>query len=267
MCASHSGRPEHVERAARLLARGGFQVEALLCGVHAPFDDEAAADLRARGLEPNALHNNCSGKHAGMLLACALYGFTTGDYISPQHPLQRAALEEVGRFCRQDLIGIGVGVDGCSAPAFRLPLECVARGFAALVDPRSAGIPEREAAAAGRVVEAMTTAPEMVAGPRRFTTALMQATRGRVLGKEGAEGFYAAAVRSPRPLGIAIKIADGGERCRDGVVVEVLRQLGALEEAELAALAPYQRAAVRNHRAFFVGEIEPQVRLAFEDPA
>lgn len=266
VCASHAGRPEHVERAASLLERGGFSIGALLCGAHPPFDDAAAAELRRQGVEPSPLHNNCSGKHAGMLLACALYGYSVGDYIAPQHPLQRAALEQLGRFCRCDLVSIGIGVDGCSAPAFRLPLARAAQGFAALVDPVAAGIPRAEATAARAVVEAMTAAPEMVAGPGRFTTRLMQVTRGRILGKEGAEGFYAAAVRAPRPLGIAVKIADGAERCRDAVVVEVLRQLGVLEREELAALEPYHRVMVRNHRAFFVGEIEPTIELEMAVP-
>jgi L-asparaginase II len=107
----------------------------------------------------------------------------------------------------------------------------------------------------------MGKAPEMVAGPGRFTTRLIAASGGRVIGKEGAEGFYGIAVRGPVALGIALKIADGGERCRDGVVLDLLRQLGSLAGAELAELADVYSPALLNHRGIRVGEIVPEVEL------
>ena len=111
------------------------------------------------------------------------------------------------------------------------------------------------------IVRAMTGEPEMVAGPGRFTTRLMAATGGRVLGKEGAEGFYGLAVRGPVALGIALKIADGGERCRDGVVLDVLRQLGSLSAAELAELEDLHSPPLHNHHGLRVGEVRPEVDL------
>jgi len=107
----------------------------------------------------------------------------------------------------------------------------------------------------------MTSEPVMVAGRGRFTTRLMEVTRGRVLGKEGAEGFYSLAVRGPVALGIAVKIADGGERCRDGVVLDVLRELGSLSGAEFEELADHYAPPVLNARGLRVGEIVPEVDL------
>jgi len=108
----------------------------------------------------------------------------------------------------------------------------------------------------------MAAAPEMVAGPGRFTTRLIAATGGRVVGKEGAEGFYGVAVRGPVALGIALKVADGGERCRDGVVLDVLLQLGSLSGAELSGLAESYRPPLYNHRGLRTGEIVPDVDLS-----
>jgi L-asparaginase II len=265
ICASHGGRPEHVERARSLLARGGFTVDDLQCGAHPPLDAEAARALAAAGEAPTPLHNNCSGKHAGMLLACRLLDLPAADYLDPEHPLQRRIRERVALFCGVAEEAIGVAVDGCSAPTFHLPLAAVARAYAALVAPGMAppvaaagGGP---AAAAERLVSAMTGRPEMVAGPGRFTTLLMQATRGRILGKEGAEAFYAAGVRGPVALGVALKIADGGERGRDGVVIDLLRQLGVLSAEEMEALAGLRRRVVRNHRGLEVGEVVPDFEL------
>jgi L-asparaginase II len=262
ICASHSGTPEHTRKAESLLSRGGFTVADLLCGAHAPFDPESARRLLEEGSPPTALHNNCSGKHAGMLLACQLLGFPPQGYVAEDHPLQRLNHGHVATFCRIAPEAIGIGVDGCSVPAYHIPLAAAARGYAALAHPEAAALPADVAAAAGRIVAAMTAEPGMVAGPARFTTRLMQVTGGRVLGKEGAEGFYGLAVRGPVALGIAVKIADGGERARDSVVLDVLRRMGSLSGSELAALAEaYYAPEIRNWRGLRVGRIEPQVDL------
>ena len=260
ICASHAGRAEHVERAAALLARGGLGPEHLGCGPHPPLDAAAARALCARGESPSALHSNCSGKHAGMLLACRLLDFPTDGYVEPDHPLQRQILAWVARASGVAAGSIGLAVDGCSAPTFRLPLAGAARAYAGLADPELAGWGEG-AALARRVVGAMTAAPAMVAGPGRFTTRLMEVTGGRVLGKEGAEGLYGVAVRGPVALGLAVKIADGGERCRDGVVLELLRQVGSLSAAELGELQAFHRPQRRNCRDLVIGEVVAEVEL------
>jgi len=260
-CASHGGTPAHVRRAADLLARGGFSVEHLLCGAHWPLDAQAAEELRREGGQPTPLHNNCSGKHAGMLLACRMLNLPTEDYLAADHPWQQRILGHVAEFCGVSAGEIGLAVDGCGIPTFHLTLAAAARGYAALADPEAAGLPAGVAAAAGKVVRAMTGVPEMVAGPGRFTTRLMEATRGRVLAKEGAEGFYGLAVRGPVALGIAVKIADGGERCRDGVVLDVLRQLGCLAGAEFEELRELHSPPLHNHRGLRVGEVRPEVDL------
>lgn len=261
ICASHGGRPEHVERARRLLERGGFSVADLLCGAHAPFDPEAARDLLARGEEPTALHSNCSGKHAGMLLACRLLGYPTAEYTAADHPLERRMLAQMAALARVEESAIGLGVDGCSIPAFHMTLSAMARAYAALADPVAAGLEPELARALAQVAEAMGAAPEMVAGPGRFTTRLIAATGGRVIGKEGAEGFYAMAVLSPFALGLAFKVADGGERGRDGVALEMLRQMGALSGEELAGLEDLMKPVVRTVRGVPVGEVVPEIEL------
>jgi L-asparaginase II len=261
ICASHGGTPEHTGRVVTLLERGDFGVADLLCGAHPPFDRPSAEALARRGEAPSPLHNNCSGKHAGMLLACRLLALPTADYVAASHPLQERILTEVARLVGLDREAIGLGIDGCSVPAYHMPIEAAARGYAALADPEAAGLAPALAAAVRRVVAAMTAEPGMVAGPGRFTTRLMVVTGGRVLGKEGAEGFYALAVRGPVALGIAVKIADGGERCRDGVVLDLLRQMGSLSGEEFAALEEHYRPILRNSRGLVVGEVCPEVEL------
>ena len=201
-----------------------------------------------------------------MLCSCLVLGLPTEDYIRSDHPLQRLLVEEVALWAAMAADDIAVGIDGCSLPTFRMPLRAAARAYAALADPPAAGFDEAHDAAARRVVEAMTGSPEMVAGPGRFTTRLMEVTGGRVLGKEGAQGYYSVAVRGPVALGVAVKVADGDLRCRDGVVLEVLRQLGSLSSVELEELAPFYRVPITNRRDMVVGEVVPDVQLERLEP-
>lgn len=261
-CSSHSGTEAHAERARGMLVRAGLSEAALGCGAHRPFDAESAAELDRAGVAPTALHNNCSGKHAAMLVGCLATGLPTAGYLAYDHPYQRRIALEIAACCGLDGEALGpAGVDGCGAPTFELPALALARGFAKLAapDPERRGSPR--AAALARVARAMGEHPGMVAGPGRFTTALIATTGGRVIGKEGAEGVYGLAIRGPLPMGAALKIADGGERARDTVVLELLHQLGALSGEELARLAPFYRPELRNHRGLAVGEIVAELEL------
>ncbi|HYX25642.1 MAG TPA: asparaginase, partial [Thermoanaerobaculia bacterium] len=118
ICASHGGTPEHTRRAADLLARGGFGAGDLLCGAHWPLDPRAAEALRQAGETPTPLHNNCSGKHAGMLLACRLLGLPVADYVAGDHPWQQRILKHVAGCCGLPPESIGQAVDGCSVPTY-----------------------------------------------------------------------------------------------------------------------------------------------------
>jgi len=260
ICASHGGFELHTRAVSELLARWDLEPAALLCGPHEPVDAGAARSLRESGAAPTSLHNNCSGKHAGMLGTCRAAGLSLGDYVSADHPLQREVARVIARSCRVEPETMGIGMDGCSVPSFQVPLAGVATAYADLAQPEGLDDPV-DSARTARVYEAMTGSPEMVAGPGRFTTRLMEVGGGSILGKEGADGLYAVAVRAPRRLGIALKIADGTEVCRDGVVLEVLRQLGALDDEQIASLEDFRVPKRRNCRGRAVGEVVPEVSL------
>ena len=254
MCSSHGGEPAHVRTAARLLAKGGFSERDLLCGAHAPMHAPSAARLLRRGEAPRALHNNCSGKHAGLLLACRLYGFSPRGYIETSHPIHREILARLSAFTGVAADGIPVGVDGCSLPVFWLPLSALARGYARLAS-------DQAGASASRLVAAMGQRPDMMAGRQRFTTDFLRVGGGRWVGKEGAEGVYAIGLRAPQPLGLAFKIEDGGIRARDAVSLALLEDLGRLPRAAARALAAHRAPAVINARGRLVGQIEAVARF------
>jgi L-asparaginase II len=265
---SHSGEAIHREVVRSILAKADLAVEALQCGTHMPFDEGTAKALRAAGAHPDLLHNNCSGKHAGMLVLARHLGAPIETYLDPTHPIQQMILARLAQFAAVREEEVGVAVDGCSAPVFAVPLQAMARSYGNLVAP-TADLPERTREAARQVVAAMVEAPEMVGGTRlRLDTDLMRALPGQIVSKVGAEGVQLLGLlpcpRYPRGLGIAIKIEDGDiRRARDPVVLETLRQLGLFESGIPDSLAAYAYAQVINHRRLQVGEVRPAFALSF----
>ena len=254
-CASHSSEPRHVAVARSTLEKAGVEASALACGPHPPFDEEAAAALRAAGEAPGRIHNNCSGKHAGMLALAKAHGWPLEGYHEPGHPVQQRMLDEIERWTGVDRSAIRTGVDGCGVVTFAVPLAGLARAFGRLAAAASAGEPGPET-----VVEAMAAHPFLVAGSGRLGTRLAEVTGGRVLAKVGAEGVYGAMVRD-RELGIALKARDGAKRAGETALMGVLEALGVLEPDEWDALESWARPVVRNTRDEAVGGVRPVVEL------
>jgi L-asparaginase II len=263
MSASHNGEPVHVALAASLLARTGHEVEDLECGAHAPLDPASARELERRGEQPTPLHNNCSGKHAGMLALADELGAPFAGYRAPEHPVQRAMLESVARFSGLEPAAIPLGLDGCGVPCFGLSIYRMALAYARLMRP-PADAPEAVRGASARVREAMMAHPYLVAGRERIDTDLMQALPGAILSKVGAGGVQCIGL--PEGIGIAVKLDDGGTSASVGstppgvAALAALRGRGVLDDDAWAALEPYARPAVRS----IAGELAGHARAAFQ---
>ena len=257
-CASHSGEPAHVAGVELMLAKAGLDASALACGVHWPLSQPAAVALARTGA-PSALHNNCSGKHAGFLcLACAM-GIDHVGYCRPEHPVQREV-----RAVLEDLTGVALGeercaVDGCSVPTWATPLTNLAHAFAKFGTGR--GLARERARAAERLRTACAQKPWYVAGTGRFCTEIMQLFGARVFVKTGAEGVYCGALPE-LGLGIAIKCDDGAGRAAQAVMAAVIARFLPLEAAERAALAPFVCPVLRNWNGIEVGALRVTEALA-----
>lgn len=225
MAASHTGSRTHQAAVLRLLDRADLTPGALRCPHALPVDPAA---LRERP-EPTRLAHNCSGKHAGFLLSTQRRGAEAGRYLAADAPVQQAVRRRLRDTCAASLSG--PGVDGCGAPAWRLPLVALARGFAHLARGRQLARDDQELA---QVAVAMRTHPELVGGRAIVDTELMRAD-ARVLAKRGAEATLAIAVQlPPGPIGVAIKVSDGGARALGPIAAAVLRPLGITVPAGLA---------------------------------
>ncbi|HEX7155414.1 MAG TPA: asparaginase [Thermoanaerobaculia bacterium] len=270
-CGSHGGEPVHVATAAALLRKGELDESDLLCGAHLPYDEKASAELRASGEEPSPLHNNCSGKHAGMLLATQVMDVPSSRYIDAEHPLQVLMRETVAEFAGLTPAEVPVGIDGCGVPAFYLSLHRTAFAYARLM----AGGVDQYIESGSKVVEAMTSQPHFVGGHWTMTTPLMTAFQGELLAKEGAEGLYAMAlspalnaeltdtlrVADDVAVGIALKIDDGSMgRGRNPVILRTLELLG-IDVSARPELHRYREWPLHNAAGTPVGEVRAEFEL------
>jgi L-asparaginase II len=243
LCASHSGEPRHTDTVLSVLDRIGLDESSLRCGVHPPIDEATARQRWKAGIDPSPACNNCSGAHAGMLLACRANGWSIENYGSPDHPLQRATREILSVFAALAGEPLEIAVDNCAVPTFRLPLNRAAQAFARLTS--GDGLPQQLREAARRVVHAMTSYPEMVGGKQRFDSDLMRLATGSVVAKGGAEGFQALGI-IPQQLGIAIKISDGNPRAIPPVALRLLEHFQGLDPPQLLELAEYREPKIVN---------------------
>lgn len=253
--ASHSGEEMHVTIAARMLEKAGISESDLRCGAHLPFSSRTSQAMLRAGEEPTQRHNNCSGKHAAMLAFAKHIGADIATYDLPEHPIQREILRTVAEFCEVKESDIELGIDGCAAPNFALPLRAMAFGFLNLIAPGRFRADVQTACS--RIVQAMMVHPDLIGGSDRLDTMIMKAARGRLISKVGADGVWLCGIlpcdEFPSGAAIALKIADGDDhKARPVVSVEVLRQLGILSNADLADVSPMP---VKNRRGDTVGFI------------
>jgi len=229
-CGSHAGADEHVAGVAEMLAKAGLGEAALACGSHWPLGAEEARALARQGERPGPMHNNCSGKHAGMLACAVQRRLETKGYENVRHGVQVEIAQVLAAMTDAPHEVDAAAHDGCSVPAWVAPIEDLARAFGRFVSGREMN--QARALACGRLMAACLAEPNMVAGRKQFCTVMMRKLDGRAFIKGGAEGVYCGGLPD-REFGIALKIDDGAKRAAEVTM-----------SAVLAALLPEARSAI-----------------------
>ena len=251
-CASHSGEASHVALAAGVLAKAGLSEASLGCGAHWPLNAEAARALAASGAQPSALHNNCSGKHAGFLCLAADQGWDLGSYIAPEHPVQEAGRAAIEALTGERLDAERRATDGCSIPTYAVSLKGLALGFARFATGE--GLEPQRAAAAARLRRAVVDHPHFVAGTGRFDTEFMSRFGARAFTKTGAEGVFIAALPEAG-LGIAVKADDGATRAAETMIAALIARFAGFDKAERGEAERFLAPEFRNWRGVPVGRM------------
>lgn len=258
LCASHNGEPMHVAQVENLLGKAGVPWQRLQCGCHVPMLGELAPAGASPPAHWDERNHNCSGKHSGFLAYCVQHGLPLESYLAPGHPLQQAIRRDVAAAVGLAPEELKMGIDGCSAPNYAMPLANLARGFARLA---TGAQDARFGASFALLADAMTAHPELVSGTGRNDLAFMQAGRGDWVTKVGADGVQVVASRS-RGQALALKVGDGNKLALYAATVDALDQLGWLDEEQRQQLAPWRWKVIATVRGAPVGERRAVFHLA-----
>ena len=247
MCASHNGEDIHVQTAKEMLEKLSYDMSYYECGSHAPYDRKSKVELIKNSQEPTPLHNNCSGKHAGMLCLTKYLKADPAGYTNVEHPVQQAIMKQVKKF--SELEDFPLAVDGCSAPVPFMSLYNIA-----LMYQKLASVDHEDLSP---LYDAMVSNPMLVAGTDRFDTDFIEAMKGHAVTKVGGEAIRGIGFRKDdgSVLGIAIKMLDGNQRCVPSVALAVLENLKLLTSAVIEKLKKYTNITLKNHRLLEVGSI------------
>jgi L-asparaginase II len=253
--ASHGGEAFHVAAARSILEKAGLTEAALACGPHLPLHQPTANAMLCAGETAGRIHNNCSGKHAGMLAHCVQQQWVTNGYHNAAHPMQRRVLSTLTKWMRIDAEDVDSGIDGCGLPTFAIVLDAVAEGCARFAAAVAAGEP-----APAAIFNAMVAHPEYVAGTDRLDTDLMRAAGTRLFAKVGAEGFYTAGIPAMK-VGVAIKVEDGNKRAAEPAILAVLRHIEAIGDREIDQLKRHAEPEILNTRHEAVGRLRTVLNI------
>ena len=259
-CASHSGEPMHVDRVVAWLGRMGLSADDLECGPQMPGHEPSARSLIQAGTAPTRAHNNCSGKHSGMLTTAVHLGEPTKGYTGDDHPVQKRLKTVMAEMSGCDLSGVPTGYDGCGIPVYGVPLKGLATAMARFADP--SGLSAGRRAAVERIVAACARHPLLIGGTDRFNSTILAETGTRCLLKSGAEGVFAASAID-KGLGICVKVDDGTGRAAQVAIGAILVHLGVLDADAQRRLANALTPPIRNWAGRLVGVVRPSPDLAF----
>ena len=249
-CSSHNAEPEHTDTVQNWLARIELKEDALECGAHAPLHVKTAESLLINGIKPGKIHNNCSGKHTGMLTTSRFMEEETRGYIEREHPAQQRWFDVLGEMSDVDMRALPWNFDGCGIPVIAMPLKAIATAFARVAVPDD--LPATRSEALDRITGAIASNPFMVAGTGRLCTEIMTLTGRKVLVKSGADGVYTAVLQD-QGLGVALKIDDGTGAAAEVAILGLLQHLQALHPDDRVQLEQRCRVPIRNTRGILTG--------------
>lgn len=258
IAASHSGEQIHVDTVRSILKKAGIPESALQCGAHYPFKEDVAEAMKQRGEKPTDVHNNCSGKHAGMLITVKHLGEDLNTYYKKEHPHQKRIIQTIGGICGYDPEQIIIGLDGCGVPVHAMPLHKFAYGMARLGTPET--LPAQYREAAGRVVNAVLYYPLNTSGSDRIDYKIISRYPGKIVVKSGANGYFAGCLPG-KGIGFAIKTNDGISEMRNIVLVELLHQIGVIPDEDLDFFEAERHVKVFNHKNELAGYSVPAFQL------
>lgn len=255
ICASHSGEDFHIKTVSGILNKIGLDESYLKCGAHYPFKEEVKLNMIKRDEKPRQIHNNCSGKHTGMLMSAVILNESLDDYYKINHPVQKLITKMISELCEYNITGNNISIDGCGVPVHALPLYNYALGMAKLAD--YSNLPEELSNCAKNIIDSVTEYSEYTSGTDRIDHLLIKKHKGELIVKSGANGYFGGLLPNKK-YGFAIKTYDGIAETRNVILIHLLKKLGVIKKEEYEYYDKIADKNIKNHRKEKVGEIIPQ---------
>lgn len=257
ICGSHSGEDIHISNTRTILEKIGLDESYLKCGAHYPFKEEIVNRMKENNEEPLDIHNNCSGKHGGMLTTTKYFKDSLKDYYETDHPTQLKILEMISKVCDYPMNKIRIGIDGCGVPVHALPIYNFAYGMARMSDPNKLG---EYGEAATKITNTMVNYPVNASGSDRIDYRIISKYPGKIVVKSGANGYYAGYLPN-KGIGFALKTYDGSTDIRNLIVIELLKQLDIILKEDEEYFDSLYKIDILNHRKEKVGYTKATVKL------
>jgi len=256
-CASHCGEPIHLRVLEDWIKKIKKNKQILKCGIHNPLNKKESDKLLLSGIKPSQLHNNCAGKHLGMISACLTYKLNLKNYVDINHSYQKLIRESLEYFTECKISKTQYGVDGCSAPQYAFPLKNISISMINLL--KNYKEKKYYTNEIKILLDSIAKYPNLTGSNNTYPTQLMTATRGKVFSKGGAEGVLLFAHKEKKIAGV-IKIKDGNERALPSVANEIFKKLQILSNEELTKLAGWDNEKIYNHAKVKIGEIYTKIK-------
>ena len=251
-CSSHSGEQIHINVLKEWIKKTGILKKQLKCGIHNPLDETSSNKLLLSGKAPSEIHNNCAGKHLGMICGCIAHDMEIKNYVDPEHPYQKLIKSSLENFMSTKIKNYTIAEDGCSAPQYAFPLTNIATSMINLIKEKE--MTTKYTKSLNILLKSINKYPLLIGGQNRFDSNVMEATKGRIFCKGGAEGvllfadFY-------KKIGGVIKIVDGNNRAIPSVAMSVFIKLKILSTNELKKLENWKVQKLFNHAKKNIGKI------------
>jgi len=251
-CSSHAGESKHMSVLNEWVNKTGIHVHQLKCGIHNPLDEKSSNTLLLSGNTPTQLHNNCAGKHLGMISGCLANRIDINNYINFDHPYQQLIRDSIEHFMESKIQNNCIGIDGCSAPQYAFPFTNLATSMVNLVKEKEKT--NKYSNAINTILSAITKFPLLIGGNNRFDSEIIKSTKGRIFCKGGAEGVLLFADFANK-IGGAIKILDGNTRAIPAITMKVFIKFELLSKNEIKELSHWIIQRLTNYAKKNIGKI------------